>query len=96
MRWAAIVGVAFVLAACGGRGSSSPEAVARAWSDALNRADDAAAARLFAPSAEVVQDGELVLRTHDDAVVWNAALPCGGTVVRVIRQKRDQVLVVFG
>jgi limonene-1,2-epoxide hydrolase len=95
MRWAAILGAAAVLAGCGSGPARSPEAVARAWSAALNRADDEAAARLFARSAEVVQDADFVFRTHDDAVVWNASLPCGGAITRVVRQGRDQVLVVF-
>ena len=96
MRSLGIVAVLATLAACGGSGSRSPEAVARAWSAALNKADDEGAAKLFAPSAEIVQNGELVLRTHADAVAWNAALPCGGTITRVVHEQRsDQVLIVF-
>ena len=46
-------------------------------------------------TTEIIQNGVIVLRTHGDAVRWNAALPCGGRITRVIRQRRDQVLVVF-
>jgi hypothetical protein len=70
-----------LLAACGG-GKSSPESVVRAWSKALNAGDNQGAADLFAPNAEIVQ-GPVVLRlrTHADAVVWNAGLPCSGKIV---------------
>jgi hypothetical protein len=96
MRWLAILALLAAVTACGTRRSPSPEAVARAWSAALNRADDESAARLFAPAAEIVQGGELVLRTHADAVRWNATLPCGGTITRVVHEQRpDEVLVVF-
>jgi hypothetical protein len=61
----------------------------------LNRADDEAAAKLFAPSAEVLQGGVLLLRTHHDAVEWNGSLPCGGRITRVEHQGPNQVLVVF-
>ena len=70
------------LAGCGGGGKASPESVVRAWSKALNAGDNQGAADLFAPGAEVVQ-GPVVLRlrTHADAVVWNAGLPCSGKIV---------------
>jgi limonene-1,2-epoxide hydrolase len=95
MRRVGILAAIAVLAACGGHATRSPEAVARAWSAALNRSDTEAAAKLFAPSAQVVQNGDLRLRTHQDAVDWNASLPCGGRITRVDRQGPDQVLVVF-
>jgi hypothetical protein len=92
----AALAVAALLSACGGSGARSPEAVARAWSAALNRSDDDSAAKLFAPGAEIVQDDALVLHTHAQAVAWNASLPCGGTITRVVHERqRDQVLVVF-
>lgn len=84
-----------VLAGCGGHTTPSAESVARSWSAALNRADNVAAANLFAPSAEVIQNGRLVLRTQRDAVLWNAGLPCGGRITRVIHQSKNQVLAVF-
>jgi len=95
MRLVAILALAVLLAACGGLKTPSPESVARAWSAALNRADDQSAAKLFALRAEVVQNGVLVLRTQRDAVQWNASLPCGGRITRVLAQHDDQVLVVF-
>src|ERR687887_1976830 len=79
--WFAAAFVLALLAGCGG-GRTSPESVVRAWSKALNAGDNQGAADLFAPGAEVVQ-GPVVLRlrTHADAVVWNAGLPCSGKIV---------------
>ena len=70
-----------LLAGCGG-GKASPESVVRAWSKALNAGDNQGAADLFALGAEVVQGPVVIrLRTHADAVVWNAGLPCSGRIV---------------
>ena len=58
----------------------------RAWSEALNAGDDEAAADFFAPGARVVQVGSVaILRTHEDAVSWNAGLPCSGRIVSISR-----------
>jgi len=96
MRWIGLLAVLAVSTACGGHSANSPETVARAWSAALDRSDNADAAKLFAPYAEIVQNRELVLRTQADAIAWNAALPCGGRITRVVHEARDdQVLVVF-
>ena len=66
-----------LLAGCGG-GKTSPASVVRAWSKALDAGDNQAAADLFAPGAQVIQ-GPVVtsLRTHADAVAWNAGLSRG-------------------
>jgi limonene-1,2-epoxide hydrolase len=75
--------LALVLGGCGGR-SPSPESVVRAWSHAVNTDDNETAAKLFAPGAEIVQPGTvLTLETHQQAVAWNAALPCSGEIVRI-------------
>ena len=58
--------------ACGGDGAdqATPEEVVRAWSDALNRGDNEAAADLFAPEATVSQPGYIAqLITREDALV---------------------------
>lgn len=56
----------------------------RAWSEALNHDDNNTAATLFASGAEVVQGQQvLTLRSHEDAVAWNAALPCSGRIVSI-------------
>jgi limonene-1,2-epoxide hydrolase len=76
-----VVALAAVLAGCGSS-SPSPESVARAWSQELNSGDNAAAAKLFAPGAEIVQAGTtLRLNTQAEAVAWNEALPCSGRIV---------------
>jgi limonene-1,2-epoxide hydrolase len=67
-----------------GCGSESPEQIVRAWSEALNAGDNEAAADLFAAGAQVIQSGTVVrLATHEDAVAWNASLPCSGRIVEV-------------
>jgi len=72
---------AAVLSGCGSS-SPSPESVARAWSQELNSGDNAAAAKLFAPGAEIVQAGTTIrLNTQAEAVAWNEALPCSGRIV---------------
>src|ERR687884_1119176 len=80
--WLATAVVLALLAGCGGGGKASPESIVRAWSKALNSGDNQGAADLFARGAEIVQ-GPVVLRlrTHADAVVWNAGLPCSGKIV---------------
>jgi limonene-1,2-epoxide hydrolase len=87
MRAAVAVVLAVVAGAVlGGCGSGSPsaESVVRAWNQALNDDDNNRAADLFAHGAEVVQAGRVLkLRTHDDAVAWNAALPCSGRIVSI-------------
>jgi limonene-1,2-epoxide hydrolase len=71
------------LAGCGST-PPSPESVVRAWSQELNVGDNQAAARLFAPGAEIVQAGTtLRLHTQAEAVAWNAALPCSGRIVSI-------------
>jgi limonene-1,2-epoxide hydrolase len=95
MKIAALALAVVALSACGGHTSATPEDVARSWSAALDRNDNDAAASLFADRATVVQNGELVLRGHDDAVRWNEALPCGGKILSVEARGATDVLVVF-
>ena len=79
--WLAAALLLALLAGCGGD-DHSPASVVRAWSKALNAGDNQSAADLFAPNAEVIQGPVVIrLRTHADAVVWNAGLPCSGKIV---------------
>ena len=79
--WLAAALLLAVLAGCGG-GETTPASVVRAWSKALNAGDNDAAANLFAPRAEIIQNGVSTrLRTHAEAVAWNASLPCSGKIV---------------
>jgi limonene-1,2-epoxide hydrolase len=83
-----------VAAGCGG-GPASPESVARAWSQELNAGDNEAAASLFALNATVIQAGRVVtLRTYEDAVAWNASLPCAGEIV-AIRERGEDAVATF-
>jgi limonene-1,2-epoxide hydrolase len=69
-----------------GCGSSHPsaESVVRAWSQALNSDDNKSAADLFAVGAEIVRQGQVrTLKTHAEAVRWNASLPCSGRIVSI-------------
>jgi limonene-1,2-epoxide hydrolase len=87
---------AVVLAAgCGSAHTASPEDVVRAWSHALSRGDDEAAAKLFATDARVVQgDVSVRLHTHAEALAFNAGLPCAGRVVKLTK-KGDLVTATF-
>jgi limonene-1,2-epoxide hydrolase len=83
-----------VLAGCGST-PPSPESVVRAWSQELNQGDNQAAAKLFAPGAEVVQAGTTQrLETQAQAEAWNAALPCSGRIVS-IRTHGDTTTATF-
>jgi limonene-1,2-epoxide hydrolase len=95
MRVAPLLLVAFSLTACGAHKAQAPEQVARAWSAAMNRDDNAAAGALFAKDAQVIQGDVTLLHTKDEATHWNSLLPCGGEVIGVSLQAKDEVLVVF-
>jgi hypothetical protein len=73
---------ATLLAGCG-TDSKTPAEVVTSWAKALNAGDDEAAAGLFADGAIVLQAGEQhVLADREDAVSFNASLPCGARVVK--------------
>jgi ketosteroid isomerase-like protein len=95
VRWTAIILAAVALAGCGGHKAPSAEQVTRAWSEALNRNDNEAAAQLFADGALIVQNGSETLGTHAEAVRWNAGLPCGGRITRLEQQGKDEVVAQF-
>lgn len=81
------VAVAGSGAATAAHRAASPEAVARAWSRALNKNDNGAAANLFAPNAHVIQPGvDGFLTTRKLAVEFNNLLPCAGRIIAVTVQ----------
>lgn len=83
-----------LLAGCG-RGTIPPEAVVRAWSDAVNTGENERAADLLGRGAIVIQGArEQVLSTQADAVAWNHGLTCTSEVVR-IQTHRDIVTTTF-
>jgi hypothetical protein len=59
------------------------ERVVLAWSEAINRNDNAAAAKLFAPGAIIRQSLEYRLDDAEIATTWNDGLPCAGEVVEL-------------
>ena len=76
----------------------SPPAIVRAWSAALNRNDNAAAAALFAPNARILQ-GPLNVRLTSPqlALAFNASLPCAGRIVRItVKGTRATATFVLG
>lgn len=76
------VSIVALLAGCGG--SRSPEHVVRAWSKAFNTGDNNGAADLFAAGAKVIAgDSIRVLRNRDQAVAFNAGLPCSGRIIKL-------------
>jgi limonene-1,2-epoxide hydrolase len=82
------------LAGCGSD-DPSPESVVRAWSEAVNSEDNAAAARLFAEDARVIQGTNVRrLRTFREARNWNAGLPCSGRIL-VLEVRGDIVRATF-
>jgi limonene-1,2-epoxide hydrolase len=95
VRVLALLLLAFALTACGSHKAQTPEQVARAWSAAMNRDDNAAAGALFAKDAQVIQGDVTLLHTKFEATHWNSLLPCGGEIVGVSKQAKDEVLVVF-
>jgi limonene-1,2-epoxide hydrolase len=96
LRLQLVLALLFGLALSGcGSTPPSPESVVRAWSQELNQGDNQAAAKLFAPGAEIVQAGTtLRLDTHAQAVAWNAALPCSGRLVS-IKTRGDTTTATF-
>jgi limonene-1,2-epoxide hydrolase len=83
LPFASLLLLAALLTGCGSS-SPSPESVVRAWSQELNSGDNEAAAKLFAPGAEVVQAaGAVKLTTLQQAIRWNASLPCSGRIVSI-------------
>lgn len=90
------IGVLIVLALAGcGRGTIPPEAVVRAWGDAVATGDDVRAAKLFAEDAIVVErTSERVLDSVDAATAWNKSLHCAGRV-KSITTHGDIVTATF-
>ena len=73
----------------------SPPAVVRAWSRALNANDNAAAARLFADEARVIQAPVFDVRvTFQGALLFNEGLPCGGTII-ALQRHGNRVVATF-
>src|SRR6478736_10135374 len=89
MRLIAAVALAALLAVAPASAAlKTPAQVVRAWSAALNRGDNEAAANLFAKNAVVAQPSyTLPLKTHKLAVLWNKSLPCKGRILWITVRK---------
>lgn len=101
MRRLPLVAAALIVAAVGVHGASAattPKSVVRAWSKALNSNNNAAAAKLFAPNARVIQPGvDVPLTSRALAVAFNASLPCAGKIVRItVKGSRATATFVLG
>jgi hypothetical protein len=68
--------------------------VVLAWSAAINRNDNDAAAALFAIDAVVAQSSVFKLVDRATAVIWNDGLPCAGTVVG-LQMVQNAVVATF-
>ena len=76
-----VAAFALGLSGCGGK-EPSPAAIVESWSRAVNTGDNEAAAALFADGAVVIQGGRRrTLAGPDEAIGFNASLPCGGEIV---------------
>jgi len=83
-----------LVAGCGGSDAKTPEEVVSSWSRALNAGDNEAAADLFADGAVVMVGQRTTLADHEDALAFNASLPCGGRIVEQSR-RGDDVTATF-
>lgn len=93
---AALAFLVVTAVACSGSAQQSPESTVRAWIKAVARGDNETAASFFLRGATVAQAGTtLVLRTHADAVAWNAALPCSADIEEVTALEPGYIRVRF-
>jgi hypothetical protein len=85
--WCCLAVLALAAAGCGGGDRPrTPTEVVRAWSAALNRGDNKAAAALFGSKVRFVAgDYQKVLRTRAQALAFNRALGWCGPIVRLAR-----------
>ena len=90
-----LVVLAVAAAGCGGSSHRTPAEVVRAWSAALNRGDEEAAAGLFGPNAVFVAgDYQTVLRTREQALAFHREMVWCGPIVR-LRAHGDEVEAQF-
>jgi hypothetical protein len=89
-----LVVLAIAVAGCGG-GRNSPEEVVRAWSAAVNRGDNGAAAALFGAKVEILAgDYQTVLHTHAQSLAFHRSLSWCGPIV-MLAEHEDEVVARF-
>jgi hypothetical protein len=92
--WCFLAVLALAGAGCGGGGKSATQVV-RAWSAAVNRGDDEAAAALFGPQVVILAgDHRRMLRTPAQVLAFNRALGWCGPIVRLARSG-DEIVARF-
>jgi hypothetical protein len=85
-----LVVLAVAAAGCGGSSYRTPAQAVRAWSAAVNRGDDEAAAALFGSRVVFVAgDSRLVLRNRAQALMFHRALSWGGPIVRLAARGKE-------
>ena len=87
MTWARcfLIVLAVAAAGCGGSSHRAPAQVVRAWSAALNRGDEEAAAALFGPrTVFVAGDYQTVLHTRGEVLSFHRAMVWCGPIVRLL------------
>ena len=95
-RRAGLLLVGLLVLASPAGAARSPAAVVRAWSAAINRGDNEAAANLFARNATVAQGSYVLpLRTHKLAVLWNKSLPCAARILTLTVDRRGVADATF-
>ena len=84
-----------LVAGCGGGGQKTPEQVVRAWSAAVNRGDEEAAAALFGSKVRFVAgDYQTVLRRRAEVLAFHRTMGWCGPIVR-LAQKGDEIVAQF-
>jgi SnoaL-like protein len=87
-----LIFLAVAAASCGGSSHRTPAQVVRAWSAALNRGDEEAAAALFGPKAVFVAgDYQTVLRTRAQVLAFHREIGWCGPIVRLAREGEEIV-----
>jgi SnoaL-like domain len=90
-----LIVLAIAAAGCGGSSRRTPAQVVRAWSAAVNRGDDEAAAALFGSTVVFVAgDSRFVLRTEAQALAFHRAIGWCGPIVRLV-QAGDEIVAQF-
>jgi SnoaL-like domain len=90
--WCFLIVLGLVAAGCGGGAHKTPAQVVRAWSTALNRGDEKAAADLFGPKVVFVAgDYQTVLRTRAQALAFHREIGWCGPIVRLAREGEEIV-----
>jgi hypothetical protein len=92
--WCFLIFLVIALAGCGG-GRNSPEKVVRAWSAAVNRGDNGAAAALFGAKVEILAgDHQTVFHTHAQSLAFHRSLGWCGPIV-MLAEHEDEIVARF-